>query len=52
MKIDLLFIAYNRLQYTKKSLSSILADPSEEFSLTIWDNASSDGTAENRQASM
>src|SRR5687768_3359543 len=46
MTIDLLFITFNRLHYTKLALSSVLADPSEEFSLTIWDNASSDGTTE------
>ena len=46
MAIDLVFIAYNRLEYTKLALASILADPTEEFSLTIWDNASVDGTVE------
>ena len=46
MTIDLLFVTYNRLHYTKLALSSVLADPQEEFSLTIWDNASSDGTVE------
>ena len=44
MKIDLAFITYNRLEYTKLALQSVLADPQEEFSLTIWDNASSDDT--------
>ncbi|MHC4083584.1 MAG: glycosyltransferase family 2 protein [Planctomycetota bacterium] len=46
MKIDLVFVTYNRLDYTKLALASVLADPTEEFSLTIWDNASSDGTVE------
>jgi len=46
MKIDLVFIAYNRLNYTKLSLSSLLKDPNEEFTLTIWDNGSTDGTRE------
>jgi hypothetical protein len=46
MKIDLLFVSYNRLAYTKKAMASLLADPAEEFSLTIWDNASTDGTKE------
>ena len=46
MGIDLVFITYNRLDYTKKSLASILADPTEEFNLYIWDNASTDGTRE------
>ncbi len=46
MTIDLVFITYNRLDYTKLALASVLADPTEEFSLTIWDNASTDGTDE------
>jgi len=46
MTIDLVFITYNRLQYTKLALASVLADPTEQFGLTIWDNASTDGTAE------
>jgi glycosyltransferase involved in cell wall biosynthesis len=46
MNIHLSFITYNRLEYTKKALSSILKDSTEEFSLTIWDNASTDGTQE------
>lgn len=44
MTVDLVFITYNRLYYTKLALASILADPKEEFSLTIWDNASTDGS--------
>jgi glycosyltransferase involved in cell wall biosynthesis len=46
MTIDLVFVTYNRLDYTQKALTSILADPTEEFRLTIWDNASKDGTVE------
>ena len=46
MNIHLVFITYNRLHYTKLALASVLADPGEEFSLTIWDNASTDGTVE------
>ena len=46
MKIDLLFVCHQRLAYTKLALPSLLADPTEEFSLTIWDNASTDGTQE------
>lgn len=46
MSIGLVFVTYNRLEYTKLSLPSILADPTEDFSLTIWDNASTDGTVE------
>jgi GT2 family glycosyltransferase len=44
MKIHLAYLTYNRLEYTKKSLAALLADPTEEFALTIWDNGSSDGT--------
>ncbi len=46
MTIDLAFITYERLDYTKLALASVLADPTEAFSLTIWDNASTDGTVE------
>jgi glycosyltransferase involved in cell wall biosynthesis len=46
MKIDLLFLSCNRLHYTKHSIPALLADPSEEFSLTIWDNGSTDGSRE------
>jgi GT2 family glycosyltransferase len=46
MKIDLVFISCNRLHYTRYSIPALLADPSEEFSLTIWDNASTDGSRE------
>lgn len=46
MTIGLVFITHNRLAYTKLALTALLADSDEEFSLTIWDNASTDGTAE------
>ena len=46
MTVDLIFITYNRLAYTKLALASVLQDPAEEFRLTIWDNASTDGTRE------
>jgi len=42
--IHLIMLTYNRLDYTRKSLPRLLSDPSEEFSLTIWDNGSTDGT--------
>jgi len=45
-KIDLVFIAYNRIDYTKLTMTSLLSDPTEEFSLMIWDNGSTDGTKE------
>jgi len=37
-------LTYNRLDYTKLALRRLLSDPKEEFALTIWDNASTDGT--------
>ncbi len=43
MTVDLVFITYDRLEYTRLALASVLADPSD-FRLTIWDNASTDGT--------
>ena len=46
MTVDLIFITYNRLQYTKLALTSVLADPEEQFNLTIWDNGSADGTVD------
>jgi glycosyltransferase involved in cell wall biosynthesis len=45
-RIHLLMMTYNRLQYTKLALPKLLSDVNEEFSLTIWDNGSSDGTKE------
>lgn len=44
--IDLAFVTWNRLEYTKLSLERLLADPDEEFRVTVWDNASTDGTRE------
>ena len=44
MRIHLIFITFNRLHYTRLSLPRLLEDPTEEFELTIWDNASTDGT--------
>lgn len=46
MAIELAFVTYQRLEYTRLALASVLADSTEEFSLTIWDNASTDGTVE------
>jgi GT2 family glycosyltransferase len=46
LSIHLVFITYNRLRYTKLALESVLRDPDESFKLTIWDNASQDGTPE------
>jgi glycosyltransferase involved in cell wall biosynthesis len=46
MTIHLVFVTHNRLEYTRLALQSVLADPTEKFALTIWDNASTDGTVE------
>jgi glycosyltransferase involved in cell wall biosynthesis len=46
MKIDLIFLTHNRLEYTRLALQSVLANPEEDFALTIWDNASTDGTVD------
>ena len=42
--IELAFITWNRLEYTRLALPTLLADPAEKFRLSIWDNASTDGT--------
>jgi glycosyltransferase involved in cell wall biosynthesis len=44
MHISLVFVTHNRLEYTRLALASLLADVVEEFSLTLWDNGSTDGT--------
>jgi len=46
MKIELVYVAYNRLEYTRLSLASLLQDPFQDFSIVIWDNGSTDGTRE------
>ena len=46
MTTELILLTYNRLEFTKLALGSILADPLEDFSLTIWDNGSTDETPE------
>jgi hypothetical protein len=46
MSVEILFINSNRLGYTRQALAALLADPTEEFALSIWDNASTDGTKE------
>ena len=46
MNIEILFINNNRLSYTRQTVAALLADPTEEFALSIWDNASTDGTRE------
>ena len=46
MNVAIVLVTHNRLEYTKKSVSRILEDHSEEFDLYLWDNASTDGTQE------
>lgn len=46
MNVAIVLVTHNRLEYTRLALASLLADAAEEFSLTIWDNASTDGTQE------
>jgi glycosyltransferase involved in cell wall biosynthesis len=43
--IELLMITHNRRPYVEKTLRCLLSDPTE-FALHVWDNASTDGTAE------
>jgi len=45
-QIHLVMMTYNRLEYTKLSLPQLLRDTTEDFSLTLWDNGSTDGTRE------
>ena len=45
MTLEILFITCNRLAYTRQALASLLAD-NDDFSLSIWDNVSTDGTRE------
>lgn len=42
--IEIAFITWNRLDYTKLALPRLLADPSEDFLVSVWDNGSEDGT--------
>jgi glycosyltransferase involved in cell wall biosynthesis len=42
----LLFTTFNRLEYTRLSLPRLLEDSTERFELIIWDNGSTDGTAD------
>ena len=46
MNVCIVLVTYNRLEYTKKVIARLLEDPSEEFELYLWDNASSDETPE------
>lgn len=44
--IEIAFVTWNRLDYTRLALGRLLADPSDDFRVSIWDNASTDGTRE------
>jgi glycosyltransferase involved in cell wall biosynthesis len=44
--VCLLYLTFNRLRYAKLSLPRLLEDATEDFELVIWDNGSSDGTAD------
>jgi glycosyltransferase involved in cell wall biosynthesis len=44
--IEIAFVTFNRLGYTQLALSALLADPTEEFEVSVWDNGSTDGTRE------
>lgn len=46
MNIAITVVTHNRLEYTKKCIERLLADPSEAFDLYLWDNASEDETGE------
>lgn len=46
MNVALVLVTYNRLEYTKKTISRLLEDKNEQFDLYIWDNASNDKTQE------
>lgn len=46
MNIAIVFVTHNRIEYTRKAIKRLLADPSEEFDLYLWDNASTDKTPE------
>lgn len=40
--VPVLMVVYNRLEYTKKAVESVLKNPGIPVSLTIWDNASTE----------
>jgi glycosyltransferase involved in cell wall biosynthesis len=46
MNIAIVVVTHNRLEYTGKCIERLLENPTEEFDLYLWDNASKDETAE------
>jgi glycosyltransferase involved in cell wall biosynthesis len=46
MNIAIVLVTHNRLEYTRKAFARLVSEPTEEFDLYLWDNASTDGTDE------
>lgn len=44
--VDILYLTYNRLAYTKVTLPALIENAGADFALTIVDNGSTDGTVE------
>ncbi|WP_291325476.1 glycosyltransferase [Desulfovibrio sp. UCD-KL4C] len=44
--IDILYLTFNRIAYTKITLPALIENAGTDFSLTIMDNGSTDGTVE------
>lgn len=44
--IDILYITFNRIRYTRETLPAMIENAGAEFALTIIDNGSTDGTPE------
>ncbi len=44
--IDILYLTFNRIAYTKITLPALIENAGTDFSLTIVDNGSTDGTVE------
>lgn len=44
--VDILFITFNRLAYTRETLPAMIENAGADFSLTIVDNGSTDGTVD------
>lgn len=44
--VDILYITYNRLAYTKITLPALIENAGADFALTIVDNGSTDGTVD------
>jgi len=46
MNLAIALVTHNRFQHTKKTIACLLEDPTEEFDLYLWDNASGEETPE------